>query len=449
MKDVNYTRLMVTPGRKLYGEYHLPGDKSISHRAALLAALAHGESHVEHFLEANVTQAMLDCLAELGVEWELQGEHLWVLGKGLEGLREPNQPLDCGNSATTLRLLAGALSAAGISATLDGTPGLRRRPMQRILEPLGLMGVDTTAHNSCAPITLKSFRWPLKALDYELPVASAQVKSCLLLAGLACEGTIILTEPGPSRDHSERMLTEMGIKVQRRTVTLGGVVKHITSLAPPTPLTLAPLNYSIPGDFSSAAFLIVAALITPGSKIILGEVGLNPTRIGLLEVLWEMGADVTISNAYERHGEPVGDLTIRASALYGTQVSGSQVVRMIDEFPALAVAASFAEGPTLVRQADELRLKESDRIGQLCKELGALGVNVKEMPDGFTIQGGNEPAGGSVESHGDHRLAMAMALVGLASKSKVTVQGAEVIGESFPEFTLALQSLGADIEADK
>lgn len=440
------SKLMIKPGHPLRGEYRLPGDKSLSHRAALLASMAQGESQVDHFLVAGVTQAMLTCLAELGVEWRLEGDRLWVNGKGLAGLRPSSQPLDCGNSATTLRLLAGALSAASLPAILDGSSGLRRRPMDRIVEPLHLMGVEISAQNGSAPVVLEGFAKPLHPLVYDLPVASAQVKSCILLAAMAADGITVLTEPGPSRDHTERMLAHLGINVETTRVNGEDKSRYITRLTPPNSHRLDPFNYTIPGDFSSAAFLIVAGLITPGSEIILPDVGLNPTRIGLLDALWDMGADITPSNVHLQQGEPVGDLTVRASSLHGTMVSGSQVVRMIDEFPALAVAASFANGTTLVSQAQELRLKESDRISQLCSELSTLGVNVSSLPDGFILQGGELPSGGSAQAHGDHRLAMSLALIGLAGRGSVSVHDADVIAESFPDFVHALQALGADME---
>ncbi len=444
--DTPASSLIVYPGHPLRGEICLPGDKSISHRAALLASLADGESHIAHFLVAGVTQAMLSCLTSLGIDWHLDDGGLTVQGKGLGGLLPPPRPLDCGNSATTLRLLAGALAAAGLPATLDGSSGLRRRPMERIVEPLRKMGVKLLDQDGCAPIVLKGSPRPLRALEYHLPVASAQVKSCLLLAALAANGPTTLSEPGPSRDHTERMLARMGVTIESRQVERLGDCLYLTRLIPPTPFRLEPLDEFVPGDFSSAAFLLVAGLVTPGSEIILRQVGLNPTRTGLLDALMTMGADITILHAHEDHGEPVGDLTVRASRLKGTSVSGSQVVRMIDEFPALAVAAAYAEGLTQVMQAEELRLKESDRISQLCAELSLLGVDPHELADGFTIQGGLPLAGGDVQAHGDHRLAMALALAGLAARAPVRVQGVQVMGESFPGFVPTLRQLGAQVE---
>ncbi len=438
--------LVAKPGHPLRGEFTPPGDKSISHRAALLAALADGESRVDHFLVAGVTRAMLGCLSQLGVEWQIDGDRLGVKGKGLAGLTPPVRPLDCGNSATTLRLLAGALAAAGIPAILDGSPGLRKRPMERIVTPLRQMGVDVQSTGGSAPLELRAFAHPLHETEYSLPVASAQVKSCLLLAALGADGPTTITEPGPSRDHTERLLTNMGVSLESRQLSSQGQVVHSICLTPGHPMRLRPLQFTIPGDFSSAAFLIVAGLITPGSEIVLRQVGLNPTRVGLLDALWQMGAEITVAQPYEQMVEPLGDLTVRASSLHGTQISGTQVVRMIDEFPAFAIAASFSEGTTRVTQAEELRLKESDRISQLCSQLSSLGVKASELPDGFIIQGGQLPAGGTAQSKGDHRLAMALALLGLAGQAPVKIDGAQVIGESFPEFVPALQTLGADVD---
>ena len=448
-------RLTVQPGNPLRGEITPPGDKSISHRAALIAALAAGESRLGNFLLAGVTRSMLDALTALGVTWELDGATLSVQGVGLTGLRPPSAPIDCGHSATTMRLLAGALAAAGIPAVLDGSPGLRRRPMERIIEPLRKMGVPVSAENGRAPLVFSRREAPLEPLEYTLPVPSAQVKSCLLLAGLAAGGSTTLTEPGPSRDHTERMLHSLGVNVV--SAKRSGSLSYTTCLAPPRPFSLPPLKFTLPGDISAAAFLIVAALITPGSQILLRDVLLNPTRTGFLDALLAMGADLRISPAGERQGEPLGDILVRASPLRATHVSGSLVVRMIDEFPALAVAAACARGQTVVSDAQELRYKESDRINAICTELQLLGVRAQETPDGFTISGGGSSQGessgralrgGVVASHGDHRLAMALAVAGLASSEPVTVQSAEILSESFPDFPAVLKSLGAQVQVE-
>lgn len=452
------TVLHIEPGGALSGEVGgdsttpLPGDKSLSHRAALFAAMAEGESFIQNFLVSGVTRAMLDALTILNVPWRLNGRSLRVCGIGL---KEPSQTLrsseplvlDCGNSATTLRLLAGALAAWNIPAVLDGSPGLRRRPMQRVVEPLQQMGVIIQATDGHAPLLIQPSKHPLKALDYELPVASAQVKSCLLLAALAASGVMTLVEPGPSRDHTERMLSAMGAEINSFTYpdAEGRPLRWITSLNPLRTGKLAPLQTTLPNDISAAAFLIVAALITPGSQLYLRGVGLNPTRTGLLDTLLEMGADIQITSEAEHGGEPVGDLLVRHSPLHGVEVSDERVVRMIDEFPVFAVAAAYAQGETRVRDAEELRHKESDRISALGSELRVLGVNFIETPDGFIVRGGRLPRGGRVQSHGDHRLAMSLAIAGLAAEAPLQVVGAEMIHESFPDFVSVMRSLGATL----
>ncbi|MCA9977934.1 MAG: 3-phosphoshikimate 1-carboxyvinyltransferase, partial [Anaerolineales bacterium] len=331
--------MIVKPGNALRGTMTLPGDKSISHRAILFAALADGESVIDNVLVSGVTEAMLRALTALGVPWQLEGTRLTVQGRGLHGLQSPSAPIDCGNSATTIRLLAGALAGAGVTAVLDGSPGLRRRPMRRVVAPLQQMGVALTAVDGCAPLTLAVGKRPLQALTYTLPVASAQVKSCLLLAALAAAGPTTLTEPGPSRDHTERTLRQMGVQVEEGAGKEAAQERWVRLYPPET--ALRPLQITIPGDMSSAAFLLVAALLTPGSLVTLAGVGLNPTRTGLLDALRSMGADIEISNEQEMAGEPMGDITLRAGELHGTEIGGDLVVRMIDEFPAFAVAAAL------------------------------------------------------------------------------------------------------------
>ncbi|OGO15974.1 MAG: 3-phosphoshikimate 1-carboxyvinyltransferase [Chloroflexi bacterium RBG_16_48_8] len=435
-------KLEVKPASPLRGECTLPGDKSLSHRAALLAALAEGESRIENFLQAGVTKAMLRALGGLGVVWRLEGGSLIVEGEGPSRLHPPKQALDCGNSATTLRLLAGALAGANVRCVLDGSEGLRSRPMGRIVKPLREMGVPLkAAPGDVAPIQLVARRegTSLRALAIDLPVASAQVKSALLLAGLGAEGTMDLREPGPSRDHTERLLASMGVEIVTEAQA------HRVRLKPPDS-PLRPLRLRLPGDISSGAFLIVAALIVPGSDLILRDVGLNPTRVGLLDVLRKMGARMDILAQTEEHGEPKGDLRVRASELQGLQVDGPVVVRMIDEFPIFAVAAAMAEGQTVVAEAAELRHKESNRISALCRELRSIGVAIEEMHDGFVIDGGRRLRGGvHVQSHGDHRLAMALMVAGLAAEESVVVGGVETIEESFPEFADILRQLGAEV----
>ena len=496
--------MTIIPGHPLRGAVTLPGDKSISHRAALFAALAEGESHIENFLVAGVTKVMLEALTSLGISWELKGTSLTVFGRGISNLQSPISPIYCGNSATTLRLLAGAIAAANIDAVLDGSPGLRRRPMDRIVEPLREMGVDVEAvEEKYAPLTFRKsqqfsnsasqqitsqqsaisnspthqFPFRLHPSSFILPVASAQVKTCLLLAALAAPEPITILEPGPSRDHTERMLASMGVSVKSEQLEVSGEsanqqaddsasqqisnsllsdqqsairpisnTQYLTTLTPPHPCTLSPLHLTIPGDISSAAFLIVAALITPGSEITIKGVGLNPTRTGLLDALTAMGANIRISNTQYPHNEPAGDLTIRHSPLHGAEISGPLVVRMIDEFPAFAVAAAYANSPTTVREATELRHKESDRITALCEQLRAVGVDVEEVEDGFTLPGNTPPRGGIVNPHGDHRLAMSLAVAGLGARDHIAIQNPNIIHESYPEFQPTLESLGAQID---
>jgi 3-phosphoshikimate 1-carboxyvinyltransferase len=429
--------LTVSAAGPLSGELLLPGDKSLSHRAALFAALAEGQSVVDRFLVSGVTRAMLGALTALGVAWRLDGARLTVQGRGLRGFAPPAAPLACGNSATTLRLLAGALAAAGTPCVLDGSAGLRKRPMNRITDPLRRMGVPVATADGCAPLTLaaRDAAHPLKAADLALPVASAQVKSCLILAALAADGTTTLREPGPSRDHTERMLSAMGAEIRT-----DGLAVSVAPLARP----LAPLDLTLPGDISSAAFLLVAAALVPGSSVLIRDVGVNPTRTGILDVLREMGARVAVENPRVVAGEPAGDIRLTAAPLKAVRVGGDTVVRMIDEFPVFAVAACFAQGVTEVRDAEELRYKETDRISVLCGELKALGVQLAEHRDGFTIRGGTF-SGGVCEARGDHRLAMSLALAGLAAPSPVTVRHAEILSESFPDFAAQVRSLGARV----
>jgi 3-phosphoshikimate 1-carboxyvinyltransferase len=438
-------KMTISPGNRLSGTAKIPGDKSISHRAALFAALADGKSIIQNFLVSGVTEAMLQALKELGVGWELYGNTLTVIGQGLFRFRSPVDPINCGNSATTMRLLAGALTASGVKATLDGSSGLRRRPMRRITDPLGSMGVTILAsEGGCAPLLLSERNQEdhLTSGTIKLDIASAQVKTCLLLAALAADGPVTITEPALSRDHTERMLRSMGVAVDSFQSSTGPAVK----LTPPDPLSLTPLEMVVPGDFSAAAFLIVAGIITPGSSVTLQGIGLNPTRIGLLTTLQEMGAQIEVCNEEIVSGEPVGDLSITSKELHGVTVTGERVVQMIDEFPVFAVAASFAKGITTVHQAEELRNKESDRISAMCDGLRGMGVQVEEAEDGFTIHGnGKVPGGVELDPQGDHRLAMSLAIAGLAAQKPITIINSEIIAESFPDFVEELNRLGANI----
>jgi 3-phosphoshikimate 1-carboxyvinyltransferase len=412
----------------LSGTYRPEGDKSLSHRALLFASLAEGKSVIRRFLIGGVTKAMLRCLADLGVSWSLdETTHtLTVEGVGLKGFKTPEKPLYCGNSATTFRLLAGAIAGAGIACTLDGSEGLRKRPMDRIVEPLSILGATIEANQGCAPLVFRPA--PMGSINYVLPVASAQVKSCLILAALSGDSPSAIIEPGPSRDHTERMLAAMGARVKSFSEGYGVVV-----LPQETPLK--PLDIELAGDISSAAFLMVAATILPGSDFCLKHVGVNPTRTGIIDALHAMGAKIKLENEGMLAGEPIADIRVQYAPLHGTTVEGDLVVRMIDEFPAFMIAAAMAQGVTCVRDAAELRTKESDRIAMMTAQLKAVGVTMEESPDGFVIHGtGCIPGGAMVAAHGDHRVAMSMALAGLVAEAPITIDGFEMLNESFPDF---------------
>jgi 3-phosphoshikimate 1-carboxyvinyltransferase len=426
----------------LRGETAVPGDKSISHRAAMLAAMANGESRVSNFLRAGVTQVMLDSLSRAGVGWQWQNATLVMQGRGAEGFAATAESLFCGNSATTFRLMAGAIVGRRTGATgeaqfvLDGSQQLRRRPMARLIEPLRAMGavIQSMEAADCAPLIIRPAA--LHGVEYRMAVASAQVKSAILLAGLSADGATTVHEPSPSRDHTERFLRWLGVRVDSEPCCA-----TVYPMEKPFPA----FQYAVPGDFSSAAFLVAAATVLTGSEILIQSVGINPRRVGLLSALRRMGADVTVLQEREFAGEPVGDLRIRSAELTATNVEGDEVVDMIDEFPIFAVAAACANGITIVRQAQELRHKESDRISVLAAELRKLGVQVDEIADGFAIHGPTRWRSSAVDAHGDHRLAMALAVAGLVCPDGVSIVGSESIAESFPEFAPILGSLGAEM----
>ena len=420
------TLSLAPASRPLQGRVTLPGDKSLAHRAALFAALAEGTSTIRNYPDSGVTRAMRGALEALGVPSRLADGVLTLEGNGLRPFPRSGAVAECGNSGTTIRLLAGAVAATRSSAVLDGSAGLRKRPMNRIADPLRLMGAAIETTDGHAPLALSPA--PLHGIDYTLPVASAQVKSCLELAALGADAPVTLHEPGPSRDHTARMLRAMGA-----TVISNGLAETVHPAS-----ALRPLDGTLPGDISSAAFLLAAAAIVPGSRITVADVGLNPTRTGVLDVLSAMGARISAANEHVEFGEPVGDVTLEAAPLHGVEIAGDLVVRSIDEFPALAAVAAFAEGDTVVREAEELRYKETDRIAAIVAQLGALGTGVEERPDGFTVRGGTL-TGGTARANGDHRLAMSMALCGL--RAPVAVEGAEILNESFPEFESLLSSL--------
>ncbi len=429
--------LTVSPARRgLRGTTRIPADKSISHRALLLSTLAQGSTRIENFLWSTTTRATLDCLSALGAEIETTGGNsLVVHGRGLRSLTQPAGDLFCQGSGTTMRLLAGLCAGQPFPSILDGTPALRRRPMARVAEPLRQMGASIAAlgEGGRPPLSIQGAQ-ELKGMEHRLPVASAQVKSALLLAGLYADGPTTIREPSPSRDHTERMLGAFGVQV--RSLAVSKVRLE------PAPLAAPGSALVLPNDFSSAAFFIAGALLVPGSELCLPRVGLNPTRTGLLDMLQAMGARVETDSRNEVNGEPLGDLVIRsASTLRGVEVSGALIPRMIDEFPIFAVVATQAEGETHVRDAAELRVKESDRIAALAAELGEMGAQIEERPDGFTIAGPTPLRGARVDAHGDHRLAMSLAVAGLLAVGETIVHGWDCVDDSFPDFERALFGL--------
>ena len=432
------SQLTVHPAGSLRGRIRVPGDKSISHRALLFGALADGAGRISGFLPSGDCLATLSCLRELGVQIETHdATTLTVHGRGLRGLRAPDAPLNCVRSGTTMRLLAGILAGQAFECTLTGDPQLLRRPMRRITEPLRRMGAEIAAVDGHAPLTVRGR--PLRGYDHTLAIASAQVKSALLLAGLYADGPTTVRQPGPARDHTERMLAAMGAAITTYGLTV--------TLHPPT--TLSPSAIRIPGDISSAAYPIVAATLVPGSEVTVEGAGANPTRTGLLDVLRAMGAEIALRDRREQGGEPAADVTVHASGLVGAEVGGDTVVRMIDEFPVLAVAATQAHGATVVRDAAELRVKETDRIATTVAELRRLGARIEPRPDGFIVEGPTPLRGGVVDSHGDHRLAMALAVAGIVATDAVVIENAGCIQDSFPGFDGLMRGLGAGLSAVK
>jgi 3-phosphoshikimate 1-carboxyvinyltransferase len=406
----------------------VPGDKSISHRAAILNALADGEAVVHNFLAGDDCVSTLSVLAALGVQCDLdRGSGSPVLrmrGAGLRGLQEAAGVLDCGNSGTTMRVMSGVLAGQPFHSVLAGDESLQSRPMARVVAPLRLMGaaIDGRDGGTLAPLAIRG--GGLRGIDYRTPEASAQVKSSILLAGLFADGATTVKEAEATRDHTERMLDAMGADVRRE-----GPAVRITP-----PQRLEPLSMRVPNDISAAAFWIVAAVSHPDAELRLTGVGLNPTRTGILDALREMGGDISVEEERTVGGEPVGDVVARSSRLHGASFGGEIILRMIDEIPALAVAAARAEGETTIRDAHELRVKESDRISAVASQLIALGARVDEREDGMTIAGGAALEGGDVTSFGDHRLAMAWAVAALGARGDVRIDGAEAASVSYPDF---------------
>lgn len=426
----------------LRGQVTVPGDKSISHRAVMLASLAQGQSQVRRWLPAGDTQATLEAMRVLGVEIVVhrQSEQAWnlqIAGRGLHGLRAPEMALNCRNAGTCMRLLAGILAGQRFPSTLDGSEQLRKRPMRRIVEPLRHMGAQIEAQDGRAPLRIMPSS--LSGIDYQMPVASAQVKSAVLLAGLYAGSQTQVRQPGPARDHTERMLQAMGVNVQTED-------NHISLQPPVSGQPLQALDLTVPGDISSAAFVLVAATAVPHSQVEIQNVGINETRTGILSLLGVMGAQIGIGNRRASGGEPVADLTASFAEMHGAEVGGDLVVRAIDEFPIWAVATTQADGRSILRDAAELRVKEVDRIERLATELRRMDVPVTEREDGFTIEGPLRPRGATVDSHGDHRLGMALAIAGLLGDGPTTVMGAGCISDSFPGFVETMTALGAHLE---
>lgn len=437
------TQLTVYPGHPLNGSIRVPGDKSISHRALLLGALAEGTSRIRGFLPAADCLATIACLRALGIRVVRRGAHVIVHGHGLRGFRSPRAPLHCGRSGTTMRLLAGILAGQDFDTVLTGDPQLLRRPMRRVVEPLRRMGAaieDTDGH---APLIIHGRR--LHGGEHDLPVASAQVKSALLLAGLYADGPTTVREPMPSRDHTERMLSSQICPIPGAPPPLLRSPSGWT-IDPHSIAHLEPLDLAVPGDFSSAAFLLAAALLIPHSAVTVRNVGVNPTRTGLLDVLRQMGAEILIEDERMEGNEPVAHITARSSDLQGVPVSGPTVVRMIDEFPILAVVATQATGQTVVRDAGELRVKESDRIASITEELRKMGAHIEPLPDGFVVEGPTPLKGTRVTGHGDHRLAMALFVAGLVADGETIIEGTEYIEDSFPGFVETMVTIGAQCD---
>jgi len=429
-------RFTVAPGGALRGRVTVPGDKSISHRAAILAALAVGPSTLDGCLEADDTLATLAALRALGVGAARLAPSRWRIdGLGQAELRAPSATLELGNSGTALRLLMGALAGAPLIATLDGDAALRGRPMERVAVPLRAMGAELGTREGGAPVVVRG-RPPLRGLDWTPEVPSAQVKSAILLAGLAAEGEVVVHEPVPTRDHTERLLGAFGVDCRR-----DGERVRLGARRRPQPAEVA-----IPGDLSSAAFLLIGAALAPGSDLTVEGVGLNPTRTGFLEVLRLMGADLTIEPAGMLGAEPVGAVRVRGSELAGIELGGTLAANAIDELPMLMVAAACARGTTRLRDATELAHKESDRLATTAAGLAALGIAVERHVDGLTVVGGR-PRGGTVDAVGDHRLAMAFAMAALGAAGPVEVQGAAQVATSFPGFVALAQRCGLRIAA--
>lgn len=423
--------ITVQPATSLKGELAVPGDKSISHRSIMLGAIANGITTVRGFLRGEDNMSTMHAFRAMGVNIDDDGETISIHGRGLHGLQEPGDVLDCGNSGTTIRLITGLLSGQSFFSVVTGDQYLRKRPMKRVVEPLTRMGARILGRNqgSLAPLAING--GALTGIEYNSPVSSAQIKSSIMLAGLYAEGETTVHEPSLSRDHSERMFSQFGasLALSEDGVTVRGGYE------------LKAQEISVPGDISSAAFFIVAALITPGSELLIRNVGVNPTRTGVIDILTEMGGDIELLDQRQLSGEPVADILVRTSRLKGIKISGSVVPRAIDEFPAVCVAAACAEGVTSIRDARELRVKETDRITAMAGNLRTLGVTVSETEDGMDITGVERLAGGDVESFGDHRIAMSLSVAALVASGGITIRDIDCVATSFPNFFQLLEKV--------
>jgi len=427
---------VVKPCRRLEGEVVLPGDKSISHRAAILNSLASGEAEIGNFSPGRDCFSTVACLRALGVKIRQSGDPdfptLHIRGVGEAGLTEASKVLNAGNSATTMRLLGGLLSSQPFLSVITGDASLRSRPMGRLIEPLRLMGAELWGRgkDSFAPLVIKGGK--LHGVDISLSIPSAQVKSAVLLAALFARGRTVLRQPVPSRDHTERLLRQMGAGLESdgRSISLSPLTRPLPSL-----------SFTVPGDISSAAYFLVAGAIHPDARVAVKGCGVNPTRMGIIDALLAMGAKLKVENKRLSAGEPVADMVVQSSTLKGIEVGGEMVPRLIDEIPLLALAGCFARGKTVIRDAAELRVKESDRIATVARELTRLGAEIEEMPDGMVIYGGKTLSGAEVDSHLDHRLAMSLAIAGLLAKGETVINQAQVADISYPSFWSAFESI--------
>lgn len=415
---------------KLHGKLTIPGDKSISHRAVMFGALAQGTTRITHFLEGADCLSTISCFQAMGIHIQKNKDEVLVEGKGLHGLQAPLDILDVGNSGTTTRLISGILAGQDFTSRLTGDASICQRPMGRIITPLSLMGAQITSQNQngCAPLTIQGGH--LHGIHYQSPVASAQVKSCVLLAGMYADAPTSVTEPVLSRNHTELMLNYFGAQVTSKGTT--------ASILPQPDLKAR--DITVPGDISSAAYFIAAGLLVPRSEILLCNVGINPTRDGLLRVCQAMGGDITLLNV-RNDGEPTADLLIRSSSLHGTEIKGEIIPTLIDEIPMIAVMAAFAEGTTVIRDAAELKVKESDRIQVMTDNLTRMGADVEALPDGMIIHGGKPLHGATIDSHKDHRIAMSFAVAGGICEGPLTITDGECVNISYPEFYTDLYSL--------